>query len=31
MSNLMRELFFADAFYIKDIGNSNDMNEKLVK
>ena len=31
MSNLMRELFFADAFYIKDIENSNDFNEKIVK
>ena len=31
MSNLMRELFFADAFYFKDIENSNDMNKKLVK
>ena len=31
MSNLIRELFFADAFYFKDIENSNDMNKKLVK
>ena len=30
MSNLMRELFFADAFYYKDFENSNEMNKELI-
>jgi len=29
MSNLMRELYFADAFYYKDFENSSEMNKKL--
>jgi len=29
MSNLMRELFFADAFYYKDFENSSEMNKEL--
>ena len=29
MSNLMRELYFADAFYYKDFENSSEMNKEL--
>ena len=30
MSNLMRELYFADAFYYKDFKNSSEMNKDLI-
>ena len=29
MSNLIRELYFADAFYYKDFENSSEMNKEL--